>query len=507
MEAWTAPTAQPLRWLGAGSVLLVYFGWWGLARRRRSRSANGSAGSHGIDALLVVHASQTGTATELARRCADALRANGRAVELVEVGDLDIDRLAACGQVVFIAATTGEGEPPETALQFVRTSMTQAPDLGHLEYALLALGDRGYARFCAFGRALDGWLRRCGARPLFAPVEVDAGDPAALRRWHDAINVLAGGRAPLPDLQPAFQTWRLARRACLNPGSDGAPIHLLRLAPTPGVIPDWQPGAIASVRMQHPPARVEQFLDHLGAPQPGWPSHACDTLRTRLRHCRWPDPAVVRAQTFDEVLAALRPLPTRDYSIASTAADGCIDLVLRAQCGPDGELGLGSAWLCRDSAVGGTLEAHVRENPQFGLPPHDAPLILIGAGTGIAGLRGLLRGRIQAGARGNWLLFGERRRAHDALFDDELQGALRDGDLERLDRAFSRDRGDERYVQDLLDRRADLLRSWIEDGAHVRVCGSATTMGAEVDRTLRRLLGDARLDSLIADGRFHHDVY
>ena len=510
VDAWAPPTAQPARWLGAGVLLLGFTGWWGTLTRRAQRVAGAPLTDSAVgrrSTWMVVHASQTGTASEIARRCADLLRGAGRSVDLVAMDDLDAARLADCRRLVCVVATTGDGEPPTEAMRFARVAMAQAMSLGHLEYATLALGDRSYEQFCAFGRAVEAWLQRCGARPLRPAIEVDAGDPAALSQWYAWLDELAGRTAPAHPWQPDFQTWCLSSRSVLNPGSVGAPIHLLRFAPGPGVTPGWQPGAIASVRMRHPPARVEAFLQRLGPLPAAWPAAALELLRAQLPHCQLPSVDGLRSMNFAALPGHLQRLPTRDYSIASTAADGCIELVTREQRGDDGELGLGSAWLCRDSAVGDAFEVHVRANPQFGLPGTDAPLILIGAGTGIAGLRGLLRARIQRGHRRNWLLFGERDPSCDALFDAELRAAQEHGMLDRLDRAFSRDPDAPRHVQDLLSAHAPRLRAWVDAGAHLSVCGSAATMGKAVDLTLRRLIGDARVDALIDEHRYHRDVY
>src|SRR5690606_37317472 len=97
-------------------------------------------------------------------------------------------------------------------------------------------------------------------------------------------------------------------------------------------------------------------------------------------------------------------------------------------------------------------------NPNLHPPADDRPLLLVGNGTGIAGLRALLKAREAAGHRRNWLLFGERQRAHDAFFTDDIERWRRDGTLERTDLAFSRDGGEHRYVQDALRAAAPALR-------------------------------------------------
>ena len=106
----------------------------------------------------------------------------------------------------------------------------------------------------------------------------------------------------------------------------------------------------------------------------------------------------------------------------------------------------------------------VRVNRGFHGPDDATPLILIGNGTGIAGLRAHLKARSASGG-GAWMLFGERARAHDAFFNAELQAWLAAGVVTRLDRCFSRDPGDGRYVQHLIAAHADALSAWVARGA------------------------------------------
>src|SRR5690606_24076557 len=158
---------------------------------------------------------------------------------------------------------TGEGDPPDHALRFLR-QMEAGGDLSHLQYALLALGDRSYDGFCAFGRQFDGWLRGRGARPLFDRVEVDNADEAALRRWQYAVGRIGGDTAGIDWSAPAYTPWRLVERRLLNPGSQGGPVHALSLQPVPGALPDWKPGDIAEIGPRNPPEQVDAWLARTG---------------------------------------------------------------------------------------------------------------------------------------------------------------------------------------------------------------------------------------------------
>ena len=111
------------------------------------------------------------------------------------------------------------------------------------------------------------------------------------------------------------------------------------------------------------------------------------------------------------------------------------------------------------------------------------------------------------GRRRNWLLFGERNRAHDSLYADEIAKWRQDGFLEHVDLAFSRDQAERIYVQDKLREAAAQLRAWLADGAVIYVCGCMEGMAAGVDAVLNDLLGEDGLEELVAANRYRRDIY
>ncbi|QBE64986.1 sulfite reductase subunit alpha [Pseudoduganella lutea] len=422
-------------------------------RMRRKRAAAGAAAGD-ASSWIVAYASQTGNGEELAQQTAATLRLAGIGVRVMELGDVTAATLQGAGRVLFIASTYGEGDAPDGGAAFAGKLMTRALPLERLHYGVLALGDSSYAHFCGFGRALDGWLAAQGAQPLFPRVEVDRGASADLAPWRQHLSHLAG-TSDAPDWDaPAFAPWRLAARRLMNPGSTGAPVHHIELEPAAGALPDWQSGDLVQVA---PPAQ--------------------------------PD----------------RP---REYSIASVPGDGRVHLLVRLHRHDDGSSGIASGWLCESAPVGALVPLRLRQHRRFRLEDNAArPLILVGNGSGMAGLRGHLRARVAAGQGRNWLLFGERQRAHDLHYGDELAGWQEQGLLARLDLAFSRDGTSRTYVQDLLPPAADTLRAWLADGAAIYVCGSLEGMAGGVDRVLRDILGASAVDALAAEGRYRRDVY
>ncbi|KAF1711184.1 sulfite reductase subunit alpha [Pseudoxanthomonas kalamensis DSM 18571] len=507
-EAW--PLAmRPRQWAWAGAVLLAYLGgcaWlW-----QRTRPALVAATEADADAVIVAWASQTGFAHELAQRTAEALDAADQPVQLLSLSALDAERLSRCRRALFVVSTTGEGDPPDHALAFAGRTLTTAAALPQLQFAVLALGDREYTQFCAFGHRLEQWLRRSGARPLFDLVEVNNGDAGALRHWQHQLGQWIDA-TELPDWAPAdFEPWRLHERRLLNPGSQGGAAYYIALSPPPGASPQWQAGDIVEIGPRNAPAAVTAALAALQLPSsaPVRFGQQPTTLGDALARSHLPLPEMLAGADAQTVADALQTLPSREYSIASLPADGELQLLLRRMLRPDGSPGVGSGWLCDHAEPGGEIAARIRSNPNFHPPETWRPLILIGNGTGIAGLRALLKSRVADGARRNWLIFGERQRAMDFFHGEELLAWQSRGWIERMDLAFSRDDSERKvYVQDRLREAAADLRRWLADGTAVYVCGSQAGMAPAVDAVLRETLGDAEVETMLADGRYHRDVY
>lgn len=490
---------QPAREISAVVVATLYLAlslycWRGRLRRRPAAA--------GRTQMLVAYASQGGQAQDFAERSAQQLRAAGVETLLLPLNALEPNDLPA-PRALFVVSTYGEGEAPDNAARFERRLAMGGALSQPLEYAVLAFGDRQYRDFCAFGRRLDERLRQLGGMPLFDRLEADRADPGVLRHWQHQLAHLSG-ESNFSDWLPApYQPWRLTGRHCLNPGSSGAPVQLLTLAP-PSEQTSWRAGDIVEVGPRHAPARIEALLHDVGLD----PHALFDGQNLAAQLSRRHLPATGDLHGFDaEALLALPPLPHREYSIASIPADGAVQLVVREAFQADGTPGLGSGWLCRYAAIGEEIELRIRSNPSFHGPDAATPLILIGNGTGIAGLRAHLRERAAKTGSRNWLLFGERNAAHDFLFQDELAQWRESGHLQRLDLAFSRDQTNKRYVQHALRDAADELRRWVAQGAAIHVCGSLDGMGQEVQQILLGLLGQAQLEQLSEQGRYRRDLY
>jgi sulfite reductase (NADPH) flavoprotein alpha-component len=131
---------------------------------------------------------------------------------------------------------------------------------------------------------------------------------------------------------------------------------------------------------------------------------------------------------------------------------------------------------------------------------------LIGAGTGIAGLRAHLLYRRQLKLPEAWLLFGERAWASDLYYGDDLIACQTDGTLTKTDLVFSRDGKPQKYVQHLVAEQGGEIARWVERGASILVCGGLQ-MAAEVQDALIAILGESRLEQMTQDGLYRRDIY
>ena len=224
----------------------------------------------------------------------------------------------------------------------------------------------------------------------------------------------------------------------------------------------------------------------------------------------------------EELVAALRPLTPRLYSIASSqklVGDEAHLTVAHVEYDNGGGTRWGAAsHLLAASEEGAKLPIFIEHNERFRLPKDAArDVIMIGPGTGVAPFRGFVQERVAVGASGrNWLLFGNPHGRSDFLYQLEWQDALKNGGLHRLDLAFSRDQAQKIYVQDRLREHGRELYAWLDSGAHLYVCG-AIPMGKDVHAALLEAIAvhggksvdDANdyLNDLQTQGRYARDVY
>ena len=232
-------------------------------------------------------------------------------------------------------------------------------------------------------------------------------------------------------------------------------------------------------------------------------------------------PAAVDAQRFVD---AFRPITPRLYSIASSQAEVGDEVhltVAHVDYHAHGfrHQGGASGYLCERIAEGQSVSVYVEPNDNFRLPPDpNTPIIMIGPGTGIAPFRAFMQERDANGAEGkNWLFFGNPNFTQDFLYQVEWQAYVKSGLLTRISLAFSRDQAEKIYVQHrLLENGADVY-AWLEEGAHLYVCGDASRMAKDVEDALLKIIqlhgkkseqdAKAYLLALRKARRYQKDVY
>ncbi|MCO5783140.1 NADPH-dependent assimilatory sulfite reductase flavoprotein subunit [Citrobacter meridianamericanus] len=232
-------------------------------------------------------------------------------------------------------------------------------------------------------------------------------------------------------------------------------------------------------------------------------------------------PAQLDAETLVDLL---RPLTPRLYSIASSQAEVESEVhitvgVVRYDIEGRARAGGASSFLADRVEEEGEVRVFIEHNDNFRLPANpQTPVIMIGPGTGIAPFRAFMQQRAADGAEGkNWLFFGNPHFTEDFLYQVEWQRYVKDGVLSRIDLAWSRDQKEKIYVQDKLREQGAELWRWINDGAHIYVCGDANRMAKDVEQALLEVIAefgamdieaaDEFLSELRIERRYQRDVY
>ncbi|HEY1792056.1 MAG TPA: sulfite reductase subunit alpha [Opitutaceae bacterium] len=538
---------------------------------RAQAPAQAAAPQQALRPLTILFGSQTGTAEALAKRAAKAAVQRGFAASVVDMAQTAPGRLAQEQNVLLITSTYGDGEPPDNA-KALHAALCGAggPSLSGVRFSVCGLGDTNYTRFCQSAKDFDAAIERLGGRRVAPRADCDLDYEKPFGDWIDAA--LAGlgpgpapaarAEAPAPEVghsrRNPFAAAVVVSRRLSGEGSAKQVQHVEVDLGSSGMA--YEAGDALGVWPQNCPELVNELLGRLGCDGEEavlLPDGAQASLRRALtERCDLGKPTAELASRFSapneaspaaggaplhvmdlvasrpetrlapaELVRMLRPLAPRLYSISSSpsAHPGSVHVTVAAvryEAHGRGRKGVCSTFLA-DRVTAGAARAGVfiHPNPAFRLPASgDAPVIMVGPGTGVAPFRGFLHERRARGAKGRaWLFFGDQHEATDFLYADELAELRRDGTLTRLDTAFSRDQEAKVYVQHRMLENAGELFSWLEAGAHVYVCGDASRMAKDVDAALAQIVSEQGgrgpekaqeyLQALRAARRYCRDVY
>jgi sulfite reductase (NADPH) flavoprotein alpha-component len=546
-----------------------------------------AAAANAAPALTIISASHTGNGRKISDKLLAAVQAAGVSARVVKAGDYQPREIAKEKLLYIVISTHGDGDPPDEArglYEFLGTK--RAPQLPELQYGVLALGDTSYPKFCEAGRIVDERLAKLGAKRLLPRVDCDVDFEKLAKTWADdalarvrefaeksggapvQITSIASTQpveAELTRAQPAtaeiLANQRIVGRGALRE------VRHVELA-FPGLGNLYKPGDALGIVHRNPESAIDAVLKATKLDASANVTHDNKThtlhewLRDERELTRIARPLLVAVQdrskadlselldtrntqaltkltatsqvsdmlarypaewTAESLVAALRPVTGRVYSIASSpAAVGDEAHLTVAVVGSDTDrkllAGAASSFVV-DSPADSSVGVWIEKNERFRVPADRArDIIMIGPGTGVAPFRGFLQEREATGAQGrNWLFFGGRSLYTDFLYQLEWQQALKRKSLHRLDVAFSRDQERKIYVQHRIREFGAELYSWLAGGAYLYVCGDATAMAPDVHAALLDVVREhGKLDAddaqawvadLTADGRYLRDVY
>lgn len=547
-----------------------------LAMPEVSGSLNAVAVPEAKPKITIISASQTGNARGVANELLAALTLKGIVAQHIQAGDYKPKNLAEEEILLLISSTQGEGEPPEEAISLYKfLHGKKAPQLAHLQFAVLGLGDSSYPKFCGAARDFDAQLAQLGGQRLTDLGECDLDFQAATQVWVEKISTqLASLLAtsvsgsfknalPMPTKQPEntftkeqpFAARLLTRQKITGRGSEKDVRHIELDLSGSGI--QYTAGDALGIWFSNDAHLVDEILQAV---------HLADdaVLRNQLIHeyeltqntpqfvlgyadivqntelTQWigrdvnafvqAHPIVGVVQKFptplsaEQLLGLLRPLTPRLYSISSAQDEVGEEVHLTVgtlRYEYEGQLreGGASGFLLNRVEEDATIRVFVKRNPLFRLPENpDTPIIMIGSGTGIAPFRAFVQQRAAREAQGkNWLIFGNQHAMEDFLYQTEWQQFAKEGYLHRYHFAWSRDQAEKIYVQDKIREQAAELWQWLQDGAHIYVCGDAGKMAKDVEQALIDVIetqgkfsrdeAEEFLDELRQNKRYQRDVY
>ncbi|MFT3739919.1 MAG: assimilatory sulfite reductase (NADPH) flavoprotein subunit [Breznakibacter sp.] len=536
----------------------------------------------GSKSLTVLYGSHSGNSQRVAIAANQEAERLGIRSKLLSMEDYNVRFLKDEEQLLIVVSTHGEGEPPVVAQElYGLLSGRKAPNLQDKPFAVIALGDSSYKKFCQTGIDFHEFLKRQGATPLadVATLDVDFSNelpkliPSVVKLFagtsvaSGTSTRTAGNTAPSVQVADVLVEVPVTEKVPLNGrGSEKETWHIELSTDKTGLV--YQPGDALEVYASNSPQLVKRIADQLGLPLDELVEVDAHQVSLREALTHYYELTVVTAPvlkkyaallpngdlkdvlcnsdaqenflrgtdvldlvakypvklTADQLIGILRKLPPRLYSISSSPAEVGKEIhitVGAVRYEKDERLreGVASTYLADRLEDDENLKVKIRPNNQFRLPVNgDVPVIMVGAGTGIAPFRAFIQHRGAEAAMGkNWLVFGDQHFTTDFLYQAEWLRYRKAGLLTKLDVAFSRDQEEKIYVQHRLKENGKELYEWILAGAHFYVCGDMKRMARDVKNAFLDVLqiegkmsredAETYLARLKKDGRYQEDVY
>ncbi|RKD90570.1 diflavin oxidoreductase [Mangrovibacterium diazotrophicum] len=513
--------------------------------------------------ITILFGGKSGNAEFVASETFRHLKEKGKKVRLKNMSSFKAENLASEKTVLFVVSTHGEGDPPPVAVRFFKHLKNKQIQLDHLEFSVCALGDSDYEHFCEAGKTLERLLLDSGAKPFSPRVDCDEAFETNAAGWISTVSKLLAGSSNGDSFlieEQKNRSWKKAivkEKRCLNPESAEGVYHIslaingrevqYKSGDSIGVAPQNSPRLVALIVAKtglNPEELIREeeglclreFLltkAEITTLSRGVMKRYADLSGDEnLSDLLADDKASLDYQRKHDLMDMLNDFPylfntsqlvslpdklkIRYYSISSFQQMNADELQLtvkqvRFNHKNRERQGSCSTYLSEWLEVGTAVSFFIAPDDEFRLPVNSStPAIFIAAGTGIAPVRAFLQERRMHTNTRNWLFFGEKTRKSDYLYGEELDGWKREGLLENVSLAFSRDQSTKFYVQDAVLKEGTELLRWIDQGAHIYVCGSIK-MGQSVKQTINALLqaedNGLTVDQLQADNRYCEDVY
>jgi sulfite reductase (NADPH) flavoprotein alpha-component len=527
--------------------------------------------------IHILYGSQTGTAESVARDAVKVAKAHGLNPVLKSMDEVDADALTKMETLLIVTSTYGEGEMPDNAqVLWSAVKADSMAKLDNLQFAVLALGDTSYDLFCQAGIDWDNRLAELGATRLQTRVDCDVEYEEPAEEWiHSVIPALAGSDATTTivsddegeksqyNRKNPFPAKLLVNRLLTAENSSKETRHYEisivgsglsyeagdALCVVPTNCPDLVAEILKAIKcdggeiindVSLREALQNQFeiktpskelLQEIATRSGNQELNNALNDKEALSNYLWGrDTLDLLLQNLSaefsaaEFLALLKPLQHRAYSISSSgkANPETVHLTVasvRYNAFDRPHKGVCSTFLADLTDENTSIRCFFTPNKVFRVPDNnDLPIIMVGPGTGIAPFRAFLQEREIRGAKGkNWLFFGDRNAATDFIYRDELEVMQKEGLLNRLDLAFSRDQEEKIYVQDKMREHGAELFAWLELGGYFFVCGDAYHMAKDVDKALHDVIATHGkkseqqaidyVNQLKKDKRYVRDVY